>query len=123
MSTRFPLFLAVPVLLAATAMAAETPANGPAPDALHQMRMKQQDEERGSVVRVIQPGMVPQESVCSPTQMTRQRLNRLGNNNKDKSGTVNVEAGHGDVQIDGNTGQVNNSVNVQIVNPNEKNCL
>ncbi|MBI1908555.1 MAG: hypothetical protein HYS22_00060 [Deltaproteobacteria bacterium] len=130
MKNSHPLHLAVLLLvslelcLVSTAMAAQQTEQGPSLAAvINDMRMKQQAEERNSVVRVIQPMMTPQRDVCSPIQQARQRLRDLATKDKKSVGNLNVEAGHGEVKVDGNSGTVNNSVNVQVVNPNEKNCL
>ena len=115
------LILAMRILLSATALAVE-PGNGdPALlNAIHEMRMKQQAEENNSVVRVIQQPMRAQN--CSPVEQARQRIRDMGAKEGKAVGQVNVEAGHGEVKIDGNSGTVNNAVNVQVVNPNDRTC-
>ena len=117
----FSLGLAV---FAGLSVGAETSSdNGSILNALTNMRLKQEREEN-NVVRVIQqPSTVRTEQVCSPVEQARQRMRDLGTSKEQVAGTVKVEAGHGDVKIDNNQGQVNNSVNVQVVNPNEKSCL
>ncbi|MBI1908571.1 MAG: hypothetical protein HYS22_00140 [Deltaproteobacteria bacterium] len=113
-------FLIQPVF---TALAVPPPEKAPSQlDALMAMRQKQEQEEKP--LRIIQPVPLQMENVCSPIQQARQRLRDLPDNDQNKKvGSVDVTAGHGDVAIDSNDGVVNNSVNVQIVNPNEKNCL
>lgn len=92
-------------------------------DRIIQLRLKQEQEE--NVVRVIQPMGIPQQDVCSPSQQTRSRLAFAGKGSKNigSAGNVTIQAGHDDVKIDNNSGTINNGVNVQIVNPNEKRCL
>lgn len=89
---------------------------------LIQVRMKQEQEE--NVVRVIQPVALQMSDVCSPVQQARQRLENAGKKGEgEQIGDVKIEAGHKEVKIEGNSGTVNNSVNVEIVNPNDKRCL
>ena len=85
------------------------------------LRMKQQQEE--TAVRVVQPVVLQQEDTCSPVQQIRQRIRDVGGKENRTTGNVNITAGHSDVTIDSNSGTVDNSVNVQIVNPNERRCL
>ena len=85
--------------------------------ALSQMRLKQQDEENSTVVRVIQQPMVVQTADCSPSELVRQRLRDLGGSQTRVAGSINVEAGHGEVRVDDNHGSINNSVNVQVNAP------
>lgn len=113
----------VSLLLSASAMAVDP--NAPPPPMLHtitELRMKQEQEEN-SVIRVIQqPVMLQTEQVCSPVEQARQRIREVGRSEEKFAGTVTVEAGHGEVAIDNNSGTVNNDVNVQVVNPNERLC-
>ena len=116
--------LLLTLLLPASVFAVDPPnQDGSLLQVISNMRNKQEGEEN-SVVRVVQqPVSIRQEQVCSPSEQARQRMRDLGAIRKETIGTVNVEAGHGDVKIDGNSGQINNSVNVQVVNPNERKCL
>ena len=111
------------LLLSATALAVEPGVGDPALlDAIHQLRVKQAEEE-GSVIRVIQqPVMLQTQQVCSPAEQVRQRMRDLGAVKERTVGDVTVEAGHGEVTVDGNSGTIDNSVNVQVVNPNERIC-
>ncbi len=123
-SNKAAVLLVMRLLLSATAFAVE-PSNqdGSFLHVITNMRNKQESEEN-SVVRVIQqPVSIRQEQVCSSSEQARQRLKDLGALQKQAAGTVNVEAGHGDVKIDGNSGQINNSVNVQVVNQNDRKCF
>lgn len=112
------------LLVSAAALAAEPNPHDPAlADAVSQMRQRQEQEE-GSVIRVIQqPVMLQTSQVCSPVEQARQRIKDVGGKEGKAIGTVSVEAGHGEVAIDGNSGTVDNSVSVQVVNPNERSCL
>ena len=92
-------------------------------DAIHNMRMKQQDEEN-SARRVVQQITVEQRSFCTPEQKIQARLGQVGAKTGSSVGNINLNAGHKDVKVDGNKGSIDNSVNVQIVNPNdENNCF
>lgn len=112
------------LLVAASALAVEPPHQDPELlQALHDTRLKQEDEE-GKVVRVIQqPVAVSNDVACSPAEMARQRLRDLGLKEGKNFGAVNVAAGHTEVKVDNNSGQVNNSVNVQVVAPNDRKCF
>lgn len=107
------------LLFSATLMAADPPGKGPSRlEQLTQMRLKQEDEE--SVVRIItQPVQIQQANFCLPVEQARQRIRDLGKSERTFSGDVTVDAGHEEVSIDGNSGDIDNSVNVQIVNPGD----
>src|SRR3989338_10484901 len=107
------------VLISSTVLAVEPNPNDEATlDAIHQMRVRQESEE--NVVRVIQqPVTVVNQTACSPAEMARQRLRDLGAKEKTKIGDITVEAGHGEVAVTDNHGQIDNSVNVQMNTPNE----
>lgn len=110
-------------LVSFPAFAVEPPGQEPIIlDAIHNMRMKQEQEE--NVYRVIQTPMpMNQSSTCNPVDRARDRLNGLSATDGAVSGSVNIQAGHENVTVESNEGTVNNSVNVQIVSPNEENCL
>lgn len=114
-----PLILAVRILLSASALAAEpNPHEAELLEAIHQTRMRQEEEE--NAVRVIQqPVTVVNDVACSPVEQARQRIRDLGAKDGTKIGDVTVEAGHGEVTVNDNHGDINNSVNVQINTPNE----
>lgn len=111
------------LLLSATALAMEpNPHEEELLNAIHEMRVKQEGEE-GSVQRVIQqPVMLQTQMVCSPVEQARQRMRDLAAVKEKTVGDVTVNAGHGEVTIDGNSGTIENNVNVQVMNPNERIC-
>ncbi len=115
------------LLVSATALAVEpNPQTPELREGLTQMRQRQQAEEGGTVVRMIQQPLVVQtDQACSPAERARQRIRDLGGSQTKVSGSVNVEAGHGEVKVDDNHGSINNSVNVQINAPggNERKCF
>lgn len=119
--------LVIRLLLSATALAAEpNPQTPELKEALTQMRQRQQAEEGGTVVRMIQqPVTVQTDQACSLSERVRQRIRDLGGSETKVSGSVNVEAGHGEVKVDDNHGSINNSVNVQINTPggNDRKCF
>ena len=119
MKKRAAVFLAIKLLLSATAFAN----NGPSAETIARMRNKQEGEEN-SVVRVVQqPVVVHQDFVCSPVEMARQRIRDLGGKDSREIGSINLEAGHGEVDVEDNHGEINNSVNVQVVAPNDRKCF
>lgn len=120
-STVFTIFM---FLTPFSLMAVEPDIHDPALlQAITQMRQKQEGEE-GSSVRVIQqPVTMRTEQVCTLSERARQGIRDLGGSERKVSGSITVDAGHGDVKIDGNSGQINNSVNVQVVNPNDRKCF
>ncbi len=110
------------LLLSATAMAVDPPHHDDQTlQTLHEMRMRQEGEEN-SVVRMIQQPVAIQTNICSPVEQARQRIRELKSQQK-IAGDVVVEAGHGEVAVDGNNGTVNNSVNVQVVDTNDRKCF
>lgn len=115
------------LLVSATALALEpNPQTPEIKESLTQMRQKQQAEEGGTVVRVVQqPVAVQTDFACSPSEVARQRIRDLGGSQTKVSGSVNVEAGHREVKVQDNHGSINNSVNVQINAPggNDRKCL
>lgn len=118
--------LVMRLLVSATALAVEPNPRTPAPrEALTQMRQRQQAEESGTVVRMIQqPVVVRTDQICSPSEQARQRIRDLGGSQTKVSGSVSVEAGHGEIKVDDNHGSINNSVNVQINAPgNDRKCF
>ncbi|MDO8462384.1 MAG: hypothetical protein Q7S98_05965 [Deltaproteobacteria bacterium] len=116
-------FLIFSVLYALPVFAVEPPGQEPIVlDAIHNMRMRQESEE--NVFRVIQTPMpMSQGPTCTPVDRVRDRIKDLPGNTNQFSGTVNVQAGHENVTVESNEGSINNSVNVQIVNPDDTNCL
>ncbi|QQR79609.1 MAG: hypothetical protein IPJ69_09650 [Deltaproteobacteria bacterium] len=111
------------ILLSSTLLAVEPDLHDPQMlQAITNMRQRQEGEE-GSTVRVIQQPIVTRvEQGCTLSEQARQRIRDLGSE-KHTIGNVNVEAGHGEVTIDGNSGTINNSVNVQVVNNNDRKCF
>ncbi|MBI2980701.1 MAG: hypothetical protein HYY44_00030 [Deltaproteobacteria bacterium] len=111
------------LLLSAAALAVEPNPHDPELlNAVSNMRQKQENEE-GSVVRVIQQPVVLQtQQVCNPVEQARQRIRELGDGQNKVSGSVTVEAGHGEVNVESNEGTINSAINVQVVNPNERLC-
>lgn len=121
-SRRVAILAVMRVLLSATAFAVEPPHHDQQIlETLTQMRMRQEQEE--NVVRIIQQPVVISQDACSPSEQARQRIRDLGGKDGKQFGTVSVEAGHGDVSIDGNSGEINNSVSVQVVAPNDRKCF
>ena len=90
--------------------------------AITNLRQKQEGEENNPVRVIQQPITTRVVSECTPSEQVRQRLRDLGSEHK-RVGVLNIDAGHGDVRIDGNTGQINNSVNVEVVNANDRKCF
>ncbi len=119
---RTALLLVVRLLLSTSALAVDPPhQDEEILNTLHQMRLRQEEEE--NVVRVIQQPVVTQvRQVCSPVEQARQRLRDLAASKTRNIGDVTIEAGHGEVTVDGNSGTIDNSVNVQVVNPNDRFC-
>ena len=111
------------IFLSTTAFAVDPPHHDAKMlETLYQMRLKQEGEE--NVVRVIQqPVTVQNDTVCSAAEQARQRIRDLGGGDGKKFGTISLEAGHGSVSIDGNSGEINNSVNVQVIAPNDRKCF
>lgn len=118
---RAALILVVRLLLSTTAMAGAT-SSGPDSGTLAQMRIKQEGEEN-SVVRVIQQPVTVNQNPCTHAEMARQRIRDLGGKDEQKFGTISVEAGHEEVAIDNNSGRIDNSVNVEVVAPNDRKCF
>lgn len=118
--------LLVLILNISPVIAADPAGKGPSRlDAIQQLRMKQQDEENSPIRVIQQPTLQQVQQVCTPAQRMRARLAKVGAKQKEGTGNVTVNAGHGDVSLDKVSGQVDNSVNVQIINPNsnDENCL
>lgn len=90
--------------------------------AITNLRQKQENEENNPVRVIQQPITTRIISECTPSEQARQRLRDLGTEHK-RIGVVNIDAGHGEVRIDGNSGQINNSVNVEVVNANDRKCF
>ena len=110
------------LFLSATALASDiAPPSEADLQTIVQMRMKQESEEN-NVVRMIQQPLAISGQGCSTSEQSRQRLRDVGRK-EGFAGSVSVNAGHGDVKIDGNSGQINNSVNVQINAPNDRKCF
>lgn len=107
------------LLISSAALAVEpNPHEDELLEAIHQTRMRQEEEE--NAVRVIQqPVTVVNDVACSPVEQARQRIRDLGAKDGTKIGNVTVEAGHGEVTVNDNHGEINNSVNVQVNTPNE----
>jgi hypothetical protein len=117
------ILLLIVMVSSIAAEAANPPGKGPSLlEAVNHMRLRQEGEENNSI-RVIQPASMQLEEACSPVQQSRQRIRDLVKAEGPSGGSVSVEAGHGEINVDNNSGTVNSSVNVQIVNPNERNCL
>jgi hypothetical protein len=116
--------LVMRLLLSATAMAVDP--NAPPPPRLSQiteLRARQESEEN-SVQRIIAPPMVLQvQQVCTPAEQARQRIKQVGSKEEKQAGSVNVEAGHGEVKVESNEGTIENNVTVQVVNNNDRQCL
>ncbi len=91
-------------------------------EALHQMRVKQQEEEQ-SVVRIIaQPHTIKRVISCSEVQLTRQRLRDIGQESEkqeQKFNGIKVELGHDNTRIRDNHGTINNNINMEVVQQNE----
>ncbi len=118
----FVLFIAL--FLSTIAYAANAPQEEPSLlGTLREVRLKQQDEE--SLLRVVsQPFEIQSTSFCLPIEQARQRLRDLERSQKTFSGDVTVMAGHEEVTIEDNNGKIDNSINVQIINPDEeRQCL
>ena len=112
-----PLFLLL--FTGVIALRAEASPAGTA-ETIRRMRLRQEDEEK--VVRVIsQPVTLVRQEPCTPGEKARQRVRELGGPDG-FTGTVNVEAGHGEVSIEGNSGTINNSVNIQVDSPDAPKC-
>jgi hypothetical protein len=105
------------IVLFSVVLASESPDS----NTLRQMRLKQQKEEK--VLRVIQHQSIRSTQYCLTDQMVRKRLGDLETDKKKTIGDLTVEAGHGSVSIQDNAGTIDNSVNIQVHNPNEQNCL
>jgi anion-transporting ArsA/GET3 family ATPase len=85
-----------------------------------------QEQEEQRVMRVITAPITQQfVNVCTPEQMTRQRLRDIDNGKKSTTSqqSVNLNVGHEGMTINDNKGTVTNDVNVQVVNENENRCL
>ena len=116
-------FLIAPLFVSAAALAVDP--NAPPPPMLNtitEMRVKQEQEENNVMRMIQQPIRITNEG-CSLSELSRQRMRDLDASTGEAIGTVTVEAGHQDVTIDNNQGEINNSVNVQVVNPDDRKCF
>lgn len=115
--------LIIQLLLSVSTMASEAKSSDPMIlERITNMRTRQEAEEN-NVYRVIQQPITVRQDVCTPVEQARQRIRDLNGPDGEKIGTINVEAGHGEVTIDHNSGEINNSVNVQAVAPNDRKCF
>ena len=90
---------------------------------INEMRLRAEDEE-GAVRVIMQPLTVQAVSYCTPAEQARQRVRDLRGTKEPLIGDVTVEAGHGDITIEDNSGTIDTSVNVQLLNPgHERKCF
>lgn len=90
---------------------------------LRKMRSKQQDEEL--VVRVQTFRAPNQKKECTPVQQIRARMNKVNESDgASKNEDVTINAGHGTLNVTSNQGEINSSINVQIIKQGEEDdCL
>ncbi len=85
---------------------------------LHNMRLKQQDEEQA--IRINKFVQMNNAAQCTPVQQIRQRMNDIRakkNENDDMNAeNVTINAGHENLNITDNHGTINSDVNVQVIN-------
>lgn len=85
-------------------------------DRVRKMRMRVQDEE--GAIRIQKFIHSEGTNHCSPVQQVRERLKTTtsGGENGFSNENVNINAGHGELNVTDNHGTINSDVNVQIVN-------
>lgn len=114
------------IIFLGIAMATQLAAEEEEPDltqTINEMRLRAEDEE-GAVRVITQPLTVQEVSHCTPVEQVRQRIRDLRGTKDPLIGDVTVEAGHGDITIEDNSGTIDSSVNVQLINPgNERKCF
>ncbi len=90
--------------------------------ALQRLRTKQTSLEQRTI-RIVSQNTIRHEQICHSDQMVRKRLKEIGKYRSVLPGAVALEAGNDDMTIDNNHGTINNTVNVQMVNPHAQDCL
>ncbi|PIR18260.1 MAG: hypothetical protein COV46_00815 [Deltaproteobacteria bacterium CG11_big_fil_rev_8_21_14_0_20_49_13] len=85
---------------------------------LHNMRLKQQDEEHA--IRINKFIQMNNTTQCTPVQQVRQRMNDIRSQKNAGEGmnaeNVTINAGHENLNVTDNHGTINSDVNVQVIN-------
>lgn len=95
-------------------------------DSIRRMRIKQQDEEHSVQARGFVNIQQQQQSVCTPVQQARQRIRDIeAKENNSTNQNVTINAGHEQLNITDNHGEINSNVDIQVINQGSENggCL